>query len=195
MSFILNPYIFKKKEANTFIGGVGSVITTKASLATKLGISESIIKSFRVVGTEVQAYIDTNYYIPVGTFNEDTDITWYKDLDGKVQSLYLCFRNATNLVEVYFPACVSIQGTNTSNMSAGCFSGCVNLETAHFENWQDTGDWPGYFTFYNCIKLTGLDTSKLAGKPSNRSGEYVSELKRSNHKCSCVNINATNGDN
>ncbi len=168
MSFILNPYIHSRKQPNTFIGGVGATITTKSALATKLGISESIIKTFSVVGTEVQAYINTNYNLTVNRFNEDTDITWYKDLDGKVQSLDLCFRNATNLVEVYFPACVSVEGANSSNANSGCFSGCVNLETAHFENWQNTGNIVGNFTFYNCIKLTGLDTSKLTGRPGNR---------------------------
>lgn len=134
-------------------------------MATKLGISQSIIKSFKVVGTEVQAFIDSNYTIGVGVFNEDEDITHYRDMDGRVTSLFWCFRNAINLIDVYFPNVQTIQGGNTSNISAGCFSGCVNLEEAVFNNWQNTGTNPGNFTFYNCVKLTGLDTSKLTGNP------------------------------
>lgn len=165
---ILNPYIFNKTQPNTFIGGIGATINTPALLATKLGISQSIIKSFKVVGTEVQAYISDDYTIKINTFNEDEDITHYRDMDGRVTSLTLCFRNAINLIDVYFPNVQTIQGANASQISSGCFSGCVNLEEAVFNNWQNTGDYQGYFTFYNCVKLTGLDTSKLTGSPSNQ---------------------------
>src|SRR5690606_30536891 len=117
--------IHSKKQPNTFIGGVGSVITTKAGLATKLGISQSIIKSFRVVGTEVQAFIDSNYTM-TSRFYGDTTITHYDDKDGKVTTIGTNqFRDCSNLEYVRFPALTSITGNNTNN--SGVFRNCVSL--------------------------------------------------------------------
>lgn len=165
----LQLQVFGRKvnyEPNTFIGGIGTNITTKSALASKLSIPQDYIKFFEVVGTEVQAHISANYNLGVNAFNEDSDVTWYKDEEGKVQSIYWCFRNAINLVEVKFPNCVSVGSGGTSATSSGCFFNCVNLETAIFNNWTTTSG-PGYFTFADCVKLNGLDTSKLIGSLSN----------------------------
>lgn len=98
--FILNPYTAKP---NTIIGGVGSVITTKSALATKLGISESIIRKFEVIGSDVHCRITSNYSIPTAAFLNATDINSYYDYQGKCTSIGLQgFENST-IVNAYLP--------------------------------------------------------------------------------------------
>ncbi len=75
-----------KSAPNTIIGGVGSVITTKSALATKLGISESIISAFKIVGNDVQARITENYLLPNQLFFNDSDILSFLDYDGMVSN-------------------------------------------------------------------------------------------------------------
>lgn len=78
MSFILNPYIFKKKEPNLFIGGVGTTITTKSALAAKFtDVSTSDIKNFKVIGSDVYAYIEKNITLETEAFYLDSDITYF----------------------------------------------------------------------------------------------------------------------
>lgn len=92
-----------KQEPNTIIGGVGSVITTKSALATKLGISESIIKRFEVVGNDVHCIITNFYNIPINCFNGDSNITSFIDKDGRVTSINNSgLRNCPNLANVKF---------------------------------------------------------------------------------------------
>jgi hypothetical protein len=55
-----------KALPNVFIGGVGAVYTTKASLASALGISAGNIPYFGIVGDEVQVKFSVNVGIPVG---------------------------------------------------------------------------------------------------------------------------------
>lgn len=69
---------------NTIIGGVASSIPTKAALATKLAISESNIKRFEIIGSDVRAHISSSYGIPADAFNADSTITYYNDIRGKV---------------------------------------------------------------------------------------------------------------
>lgn len=71
MSFILNPYIFKKKEPNTFIGGVGATITNRSELVAKLtGIVESDIKNFSIdSNNNVSCYIGKDFGINTNAFH------------------------------------------------------------------------------------------------------------------------------
>lgn len=157
MSFILNPYIHSKKP-NTFIGGIGSVITTKASLATKLGISQSIIKSFKVVGTEVQAFIDSNYTM-TNRFYGDTTITHYDDKDGKVTAIgQNQFRDCSNLEYVRFPSLTSITGNDNNN--SGVFRNCVSLTECLIPNLTTL---TGRQHFDNVPLLTELTIPNLTG--------------------------------
>lgn len=89
-------YVFGQKwEPNTIIGGIGSVITTKSALATKLGISESIIRGFKVVGSDVYCRITSYYQIPVNCFRDDTTITYYYDYDSNVTLSSASFQGST----------------------------------------------------------------------------------------------------
>lgn len=115
-----------KVEPNTIIGGVGGTITTKSALATKLGISESIIKRFEVIGSDVYARISEDYEIQQQAFLNDTNITFYNDIGGKATSLRPgSFNGCTNLLEVYLPELVS------SSPGTTLFRYCYNLHTAY----------------------------------------------------------------
>lgn len=127
-----------KKEPNTIIGGIGGTINTKALLATKLGISESIIGNFEVIGSDVHCRMKSNYSVGIpgiGTFENSTEITSYIDLDGKFINLNVtnCFRNST-IQNVFFPNLNQLNG----------------------------------FDFYNCVQLTQLYMPNLTSTLSNR---------------------------
>lgn len=78
MSFILNPYKFKSTQPNTFIGGVGTTITTKSALADKFtDVSVFDIKSFKIIGSDVYAYIDKDITLQPEAFYLDSDITYF----------------------------------------------------------------------------------------------------------------------
>ena len=93
---------------NTLIGGVGISVTSKSDLATLLGISESTIKSFNTDGTNVSAYIDTEYVLTTRIFKLNTDITYFEDLEAKVtyvgQEAFSRFLicNTLHLQDLYF---------------------------------------------------------------------------------------------
>jgi len=54
---------------NTEIGGVASTISTPALLAAKLGILESRITNFSVVGSDIKCKITGSYTMPIEAFN------------------------------------------------------------------------------------------------------------------------------
>jgi len=88
-------------QPNTFIGGVAATIPTKEDLATKLGISSANISYFAVVGANIEVRITVNY--TVTSFENDVNITYYRNTDaGKVIAITK-FRNAVNLYDVSFP--------------------------------------------------------------------------------------------
>ena len=79
-------------DANTFIGGVSSVINTPQLLADKLSIDESNIFNFIIKGDDIQCHIDIEYSTNQNSFKFDSNIgeynlTYYKDLDGKLIEL------------------------------------------------------------------------------------------------------------
>lgn len=104
---------------NTIIGGVAGTISSKSALATKLGISESIIKRFEIVGSDVQAHISSDYSIVGSAFASNTSITSYNDMDSHCTSFGSnAFNGATNLANVYAPNAV---------LGYLCFLGANNL--------------------------------------------------------------------
>lgn len=95
-----------KSAPNTIIGGVGSVITTKSALATKLGISESIISGFKIVGSDVHFRARDNYNIATDCFNGDLSITKYVDLDGRVENIWVRSFQSSSIKNIYLPNAV-----------------------------------------------------------------------------------------
>lgn len=113
----INPYL--SVPINTIIGGVAGTISTKAALAVKLGISESIIKKFQIVGSDVHARIGGDHNLGVTgtpTFQNDTSITSFLDIDGLVKTLSgtNCFNN-TPVQNVSLPNLTHLKGFDFYN--------------------------------------------------------------------------------
>jgi hypothetical protein len=111
MSSLLQNTVFGRSnyKTNTYIGGIGASINTPALLATKLGISSSRIKLFRVIDNDIECAIIGGSYEVKGFYYSDTDqITYYKDPTGIVSGIgYQGFYN-TGLIEGYFPSATYI---------------------------------------------------------------------------------------
>lgn len=78
---------------NTEIGGVASTISTPALLATKLGIDVSRITNFTIVGSDVKCKITGSYAMGLNSFENDSNTTYFDDIDGLVTNAsYRSFR-------------------------------------------------------------------------------------------------------
>lgn len=102
-------------EINTFIGGVGGVITTPALLAAKLSLSESDIYKFSIdSNNNISCNIDINYTVNGSAFSNDDNIRYYIDMRGKCTHLNsLAFHNVHNLSFgkiLVFPNVTTISG-------------------------------------------------------------------------------------
>jgi len=94
---------------NTFIGGMASAIPTKADLAIALNIPETTIGSFSIVGSNIEAAINDNYHlVRMWQITLWNPITYYRDNQGKIQSLLHRLEGKTFLSEVIFPEITSI---------------------------------------------------------------------------------------
>lgn len=90
---------------NTLIGGKGLTLNSASSLASFLSIDESNITNFAVGGNnDISCDINIDYAIPTNSFQNDTEITSYKDKDGRCTNTggEQGFRGCSNLVEVEF---------------------------------------------------------------------------------------------
>lgn len=96
-------FFVRKLKPNTFIGGVGTTITSAAALAAKIGISSTRIKGFKVVGSDIECNITGSYSIQGAAFQNNSEITYYNDAGGLVVTIYnSSFRNCSNLLWVVF---------------------------------------------------------------------------------------------
>lgn len=137
----MNPRLFFQQgklrvfPINTIIGGVASSISTKALLASKLGISQSEIRRFEVIGSDIHVNIRISYAIPAMAFINNTSITSYLDYDGKVTALSgEDFRNST-VASVIFPKVSNVgSGYNLANTQI------VNLELPELVS-SSTAQW------------------------------------------------------
>jgi hypothetical protein len=101
----LKKYIFGKgnPEPNTFIGGVSATLNTPALIAAKLVIAENRIKSFKIIGNDIEfAVVGGNY--DGGQWDGTSQITFFDDRLGLVKDMRSrCIRNNANLEWVNFP--------------------------------------------------------------------------------------------
>jgi len=97
---LVNPYIFAPAAAtyNTYIGGVASTISTASLLATKLAISVGAISNFTVVGSDIKCKITGNYTMPDGAFENNSNITFYDDLEGLVTGVGIRAFRANDII-------------------------------------------------------------------------------------------------
>jgi len=134
MSTFINSFRFYGGAANTFIGGVSSVINTPALLAAKLqnypsgtAFDVSKIFGFTIVGSDIECYIGVNYQIKQNSFQNTiftaSSPTYYKDDGGKCKRLMAAaFYTSLNTTIFNFPEVVDINGGHVfyhANYSAG----------------------------------------------------------------------------
>lgn len=105
-----------KIKPNTFIGGVSATLNTPALLAAKLGISVSAISNFKIIGTDIECKITSNYVMNTSAFRDNTSITYFDDKEGKftdVGGATAHFRGTTNLQYINLPK-VQLSEANNS---------------------------------------------------------------------------------
>ncbi|SEO96059.1 Leucine rich repeat-containing protein [Flavobacterium sp. CF108] len=146
MGSLIQNTIFGKSnyKINTYIGGIGDIITTPALLAAKLGISANRIKMFRISDNNIEcAIIGGTYIIPSGAFHSNSKITSYNDKEGLVSTINSqAFRFTSNLTEVNFPNVTTIKeySFQESKISADInFPNCTTVETNSFTFLKGTG--------------------------------------------------------
>ena len=152
MGSLIQNTIFgnNKYKPNTFIGGIGNTINTPALIASKLGIQVGRIKSFSIVGNDVQFNVNGGSYVLAGSaFNGNTDITYFDDSLGLITNCPFgsAFYLASNLKWVRLPGMTRIGYRS--------FSGCVNLETIYFNSLLEISSEG----FTNSRKLINLNDS------------------------------------
>ncbi len=153
-------------KPNTFIGGVGATINTPALLATKLGITVSRIKGFKVAGLDVQCAIVGTYSIPFNTFLGNTQLNKYIDLDGLVTTIgNSAFNGCTSLVgDLVFNSLIDLgnaaffgtkitgfTANNVTTIQVNAFYNCTFLVSISFNNVTTIQ----LNAFYNCTSLVG----------------------------------------
>lgn len=138
---------------NTFIGGIAKLgragynapILTAAQLANTLGISESIIKGFKVVGEDVQCVLGEGVSIKSVAFRSNENLT-YIDSNMIVAIGSSSFLQCSNLNSVNLPfvtiitlaafkQCSSLYSVDfplVTSINDSAFDLCSNLYSANF---------------------------------------------------------------
>jgi hypothetical protein len=144
-------------KPNTFIGGVSSTINTPALLATKLAISVSRIRAFRVVGADIEFAVTGGNYIIGSAFEENTNMTYFDDRYGLVLTITdRAFKGSLNVASIKLPGLTAITGSNDD--AAGAFWDCQKLTELLIPNVTTI---TGFNTFRNTFLLTTLNIEKL----------------------------------
>lgn len=187
---IIDHFSGFKFPINTIIGGVAASISTKALLATKLGISESEIRRFEIIGSDVHANIRSNYSMPGNAFFNDSALLSFLDNEGKVISLAAgVFRNTgllhvnlpkvtttllasigynLDLTEIVLPEIINFGSQSLRGNSACKKIICLKLETIDFKE--------NCFSGSTSLELLDLRKLKYYGSPASGNGATASGL-------------------
>ena len=124
-----------KAKANTFIGGMASTITTSVALATRLAIASNRITNFKIVGSNIECRISGSYSIPVGCFQSNTSITYYRDTDNLVVSIGgTAFSGTTLITELDLAGVLNSGSYYGSNINRIIFKNCTTVPAFGFAN-------------------------------------------------------------
>lgn len=119
---------------NTFIGGVGSSLITSAAdyVSITSGLVEADIIDFQIDGNNnVSFYIGVNSYGVNNNFlSNNSDVTYFIDLGGKIPNIGLGVANSPNLEYFYIP-------TTVSTTNSEIFRELNGLRHLHIENMAD----------------------------------------------------------
>ncbi|MFH6943604.1 leucine-rich repeat protein [Flavobacterium sp. FlaQc-50] len=156
MGSLLQNIVFGKAKykANTFIGGVSGNLNTPALVAGKIGIPNSRIKVFKIIGDDIEFSVtgEVKYTLTAAAFFNNTAITYFHDQDGKINYIgYSAFSGAKNLTSAIFPSITTVQGGNYT--STGVFCNCSNLVSFSAVKLESTAN----FMFFGCNKISSFD--------------------------------------
>jgi hypothetical protein len=150
----------RKYKPNTFIGGVSATINTPALVASKLGISETRIKGFRIVGSNIEFAVigAAKYTLPINCFTGNTSITYFYDDALLVNYIGMqAFYNCTNFADFRLNALLGSLG-NAESLFRN-----TALVSASFPSATGVGANFGKFTFQDCPKLESVDFGIFTG--------------------------------
>lgn len=87
---------------NLYIGGVSSTLSTASLLATKLGVSSSIITDYTIVGSDIKCVITTPFSMPTLSWQNDANVTYFLAYGNIITSIGIGnFENFANLKLFY----------------------------------------------------------------------------------------------
>jgi hypothetical protein len=174
---------------NLEIGNMSSVIPDKSTLASKLGLVESDIQYFNIVGTDIEATVNSDYDLVtsyVGIF-VNTPITYFRDLESRLQTRieHNTFRDCPNLTEFYSEGDFWI--------SAECFRNSPNLSSFYAPNANRVDN----LAFRDNSSLTTLDlpgVTIVSNTTSGTSGAFRRMLNTDVINIpSCTSLGANSG--
>lgn len=143
----MTDYIYGRGSTypNTFIGGIGTTVNTPALLAAKLGILPNRIRSFSVIGSNIQcAIIGGTYEIPQFTFLNDATITYYNDPTGLITLIRReSFANST-ITDFRSPS------AKIPSTAYGVFRNCIDLVYCDIRSSEYLGEALNDGAFQNC---------------------------------------------
>jgi len=133
---LVSPLSAVNLQPNTFIGGVASDIPDKSTLALRLGVSESSIPYFAVVGNDIEARVNVDYVL--SSFSDFPGITSYID-KGKCTGLGIApsgyFGAPTSIEIMEFPVATYHGG----NSGRGSYNNDTNLKSLYIPNVVNIG--------------------------------------------------------
>lgn len=142
---------------NTRIGGIAGTINTAALLAAKTTLLEAQITNFEVVGSDVKCLITANYNTVANAFLNNTDITYFVDLDNHLRSISnSTFHNASNFK--ILKADLSFSSGATQTIRA---SGLVSL--THNTTLINNNFTLGYATSCKYMRLSSATSGNSIG--------------------------------
>ncbi len=153
---------------NTYIGGVSGTITSATQLGVKLGISNTRIQNFTIVGSDIKCKITGSYTIP--TWGADTSLTYYRDTGNLVTNIAVDgFRNCINFTGgIEFNGVISLTGSfiqRATQIPILSFANATSIANSAFYN-SDLPYLQGrLYHIPNCIALgsTSGDNGVFSG--------------------------------
>lgn len=167
-----------KRKYNTVVGGIGASYTTKSAFANFIGVAESNISYYQVVGNDVRCKINISYKIPASSFKSNQEITSYYDYDGKVTNIDgrntvdSAFINST-VREVYFPNITSLGNFSFRESKIEKVFVTDNLISIGESSFYGTSYFEGFYDFKNKSQIIDFTKINYIG----RSAFYSSNIK------------------
>lgn len=168
------PLMKNTGPVNSYFGGIGEVMSSKADLAFALGISANAISKFKIVGFEIQCRISINYTTRTNAFNytEGRYLTSLRDEEGKITNFgNNSFKTVSQpITEIYAPGIITQTGTSLFQDAAGAtlldMPNCTSVPSNMFGNWNGLGKIIRFDNVVNYGNTQG-DDSVFGGKNTN----------------------------